>query len=659
MCNINVDNLIESRESIYKELEEFYYKNLGIPYSYQDFQVAGLNEFNVAFNKIKPLEIYDQIRLANELINNLLSYNRDNKKEVLENIKGYLTLNPIINYYNAFLRNFRAIYEENEDYKENLINIIESLLYEGDVSEEIKLSLIMQCVIKLDKTDKILKVLSINNEYIFYIIKVYESMKNSNKNIFKLAKKSNGYAKAVCVQALQPSNNDIKEWLIQESLEDNLGDIECLPYTILALDILKYLKSGKVNTDNLQSMSKWISLLFSEYSIDSINDGLEICIEFLKNVDEHARDIYSLYATTSIVYAIDSFILDEYEIYDTEDIYSLSPQYKNIITLANRIYKKSSWRDIILDEIGNIELDTEIIISSLEKTNIRLKKREFELLIKRDNTNPNLYRYAFERGSKAIKQIAIKLAYEKLEFKNILNINKNIKLDELSIEQINHICFYFLVKGIKYEEFPEKYKKINLAALKASLIETRTQAIRNLTLIKENFDLNDINIVEEAIINEKIASLKTYLKSLIGRSYQKKKEYVITEDVKIIPHVKDIYIISTEISGIRYVDLSEVYDVLREGQIVYLNREKENIYDENAIQIVTSKGYVIGYVPQNNNLILKNLIDNGKYLYGIINKLSYNYEDIKINVYLSYKDVINEITTTLSLLSNRDTEYIQ
>lgn len=659
MCNIGVDDLIDNKESIYRELKEFYYKKPGMLYSYQDFEVSGFNEFNVAFNKIKPLEAYDKIKLSNELINILLSYNRNNKKEILENIKGYLILNPIINYYDIFIKSFRAIYETNKKNKENLINIIKLLLYESDSSEEIKLSLIMQCIIKLDKIEEILNVLSINNEYIFYIIKVYESMENSNNNIFKLAKKSNGYGKSVCIQALQPINSDIKEWLIQESLEDNLGDVECLSYTILALDILKYLKSGKVNEYNIQSMSKSISLLFSEYSIDSIDDGLNICFEFLNIVNQFGKDIYSLYAITSIVYGIDSLILDEYDIDEEEDIYSLNPQYKRIITFANKIYKKSLWKDIILNEIGNIELDTEIIISSLEKTNVRLKKREFELLIKRDSTNPNLYRYAFERGSKAIKQIALKLAYEKLEFKNILNINENINLDKLSIEQINHICFYFLVKGIKYEEFPEKYKKINLDALKASLIETRTQAIRNLTLIKDNFDFNDISIIEEAITNEKVASLKTYLKSLIGRSYEKRKQYISIEDIEIIPHVKDIYMISTEVAGTRYVDLSEVYDVLSEGQIVYLNREKENIYDENSIQIVTQKGYVIGYIPRGNNLILKNLIDNGKYLYGIINKLNYDYENIKINIYLSYKDVINEITTTLSLLSNRDTKYMQ
>ncbi|GAA0075778.1 HIRAN domain-containing protein [Clostridium sp. CTA-5] len=659
MCNINIDDYIDNKKSIYRELEEFYYKNPGIPYSYQDFEMAGFNEFNVAFNKTKPLEVYDQIKLSNELINILLGYDRNNKKEVLENIKGYLTLNPIINYYDIFLRSFRAIYEGNNKYKENLINIIKSLLYESDSSEEIKLSLIMQCVIKLDKIDEILNLLSINNEYTFYIIKVYESMENSNQNIFTLAKKSNWYGKPVCIQSLQPVNSVIKEWLMQESLENNLGDVECLSYTILALDILKYLKSGKVNEDNIQSMSKSISLLFSEYSIDSIDDGLNICFEFLKIVNQFGKDIYSLYATTSIEYAIEALILDEYDIDDVEDICSLNPQYKNIIILANKIYKKNLWRDIILNEIGNIELNTEIIISSAEKTNLRLKKREFELLIKRDITNPNLYRYAFEKGSKAIKQLTLKLAYEKLEFINILNINENINLDELNIEQINHICFYFLVKGIKYEEFPEKYKNINLDALKASLIETRTQAIRNLTIIKDEFDLNDISVIEEAIKNEKVATLKTYLKSLIGKSDERRKQYISTEDIEIIPHVKDVYIMSTEIAGTRYVDLSEVYGVLSEGQIVYLNRQKDNVYDKNAIQVVIQKGYIIGYIPRSDNLILKNLIDKGKYLYGVINKLSGDYENIRIDVYLSYKDVINEITTTLSLLSNRDSKYMQ
>jgi len=107
------------------------------------------------------------------------------------------------------------------------------------------------------------------------------------------------------------------------------------------------------------------------------------------------------------------------------------------------------------------------------------------------------------------------------------------------------------------------------------------------------------------------------------------------------------------------VDMSEVYKKLLEDDMLYLKRERNNDYDSNAIIIMTTEGYVIGYVPKENNIILKNLMDKGKYLYGKIKEISDDYSDINIEVYLSYKDIIEEITGTLSLLSGEREHYLQ
>ena len=52
-------------------------------------------------------------------------------------------------------------------------------------------------------------------------------------------------------------------------------------------------------------------------------------------------------------------------------------------------------------------------------------------------------------------------------------------------------------------------------------------------------------------------------------------------------------------------------------------------------------------------------MDKGKYLYGKIKKISEDYSIINIEIYLSYKDVIEEITSTLSLLSGEREDYLQ
>ncbi|SFC55439.1 HIRAN domain-containing protein [Clostridium uliginosum] len=657
MSKVKDDILTGGKKSIYQELKEFCDKKLGVPYSYQDFGVTGIREFKVIFEKIKPLEICEKIKLANKLIKILLNYN--NTKDVLSDLRGHITLNPIIDYYEVFLKIFKAIIEEYPEYIVDLSNMVNILLHQGNSSEEIKLALMMSCVIKPDEIESILETLSISNEYIFYVIKVYESMKNANNKIFNLAKKSKGYGKALCIQALQPISYEIKEWLIEEGMEDNLGDIECLSYTILPLDILSYLKTKKFNNENIKATSKSFSILFSEYTIDDIDDGLKVCFEFLNLVDKYGKDIYSLYGVISMIYSIEALIVEESNLENTNKLSYLETEYSKIISLSEKIYKKDIWQDIILTELGNIEIDTEIIISSVEKTSFKLKKSEFELIIRRDFTNPALYRYAFEYGSRAIKKVVFKTVLEKLSIVDILKGQDDIKIEDLDIEDLEHVCFYFLIKGMKYEDFPDEYKETNLSALKAKLVETRIQAIKNLNKIKDKFDLTDTKVIESAIKTEKVASVKVSLTSLLSKSNAKKKEYVDVKDIEVIPHVKDIYIMSTEVAGTQYVDMSEVDDLLAEGEILYLNREYNNPYDENAIQIVFETGYILGYIPRTNNLILKNLMDKGKYFYGIIEKISDDYEYIVIMIYLSYKDVINEITTTLSLLTGKEDNYIQ
>ncbi|NFN33533.1 DNA-binding protein, partial [Clostridium botulinum] len=268
-----------------------------------------------------------------------------------------------------------------------------------------------------------------------------------------------------------------------------------------------------------------------------------------------------------------------------------------------------------------------------------------------------LYRYGLEKGNKELKESIYNIAYDKLPIAKILNRNKEIiDLDDLVIKPMYHLCFYFLVKGIKYNEFPKEYKKINFDALNASLIETRNKSINNLMLIKSEFSDEDKKIIEEQLIEE---TLKKSLTSLVDNFNNKKKEYLELSKEEIIPHVKDIYIMSTHIADTKYRDLSIIDDNCIEDEMLYLIREKDSKYDENAINIVTSEGYVLGYVPKSDSLILKNMIDNGKYFYGVIEKISENFDRIDIMIYMSYKDVIDEITNTISLLYNKDGKYLQ
>ena len=52
-------------------------------------------------------------------------------------------------------------------------------------------------------------------------------------------------------------------------------------------------------------------------------------------------------------------------------------------------------------------------------------------------------------------------------------------------------------------------------------------------------------------------------------------------------------------------------------------------------------------------------MDNNKYIYGYIKSINDDYTNIRIDLYLSYEDVLEEITDTLTLLSNNYNSYLQ
>lgn len=660
MINLNKEDITYNKESIYKELKDFHDTNIGVLYSYQDFEIAGMREYKTIFNKVRPLKEYEKNRLSTGLMK-ILKNTVDNEEEGLQKTHGYLTLNPIINYYENFISELKALKESDVNTARRLNLLFYNLLLNSKSSEEVKLALICANVFNFKGIESILSVFSIHNDYIFYVIKIYENMKNGNELIFELAKKSKGYGKLFSVMKLQPVDYQIKNWMINYGYENNLETPELLFYTMLSLDLLEYLEDSKFDESEIDLFSKGFCILLSEYSLDEISDQIKFCKKFLEKIDISGKGIYSLYAVISIMYSIESLVLEDYKS-NTGDSSENFYKYKDIMEYCKKICSKPMWNKIIFKELSDIELETSVLISCAERTGYKLRKSEFELMLKRDNTSALLYKYAFSVGNKSIKKFAFKFGLEKLPMNELLSGQDEIKLEDLSYKDIAQVCFFIIIKYAKYEDFPEEYKELNLKALKSPIIDTRMEALINLEDLKEELvDLDDLDeeIIEDSISTEIVSNIRRRLSLLIRKKGNKERKYVEVNSVKIMPHVKDIYLISVNIADTKNIDMSETCGDLYEGDIVYLKRKFNNPYDEKAIQVVTLKGYVIGYVPKEENSILKNLMDNGKYLYGIIREISDDYEEIKIKIYLSYKDVLDEISTTLSLLSGEREDYVQ
>lgn len=658
MVKKDKENLTYNEKSIYYDLKEFHHRNPGVLYSYQDFEAAGIREFEIITNKLRPFKNYEKNRLSNELMKILL--NDINNNEKLDNVNVYITLNPIINYYESFIKLFKDSVEDNKDMSLKINDIIKKILTDSDSSEEIKLGLILAPICNIENIEDILEVFSIHNDYLFYVIKAYEYIGGYNNTIFEMAKKSNGYGKVFCVMNLRPTTYEIRKWMIEKGSDNSVGVQELLSYSMLSLDLLDYLENNEFDGEEIEVLAKSFSMLLSDYGLDDIKDGKKVYNKLLEIIDKINGGIYSLYVVISIIYSIEAIVIDDYKSKRSASSFKFNSDYKDIIQKCKKICKKDIWHEIITNQVSNLEIESSVLISCSEKTKYKLKKKEFKTILNRDYTNPLLYKYAFSTVNKSIRKCAFSIGLQKLPMNEVLSGQDELKIDNLLYEDIEQICFFIIIKYSQYEDFQDEYKDINLQALKAPLIETRIQAATNLQRFREEFNSLDKEIINDAISTEMVGNIRRSLNSLLIKTNDKEKKYVeVYDNMHIDAHVKDIYLININIAGTNYIDMSEIYNNLLEDDMLYLKREPNNAYDSNAIEIITTNGYVIGYVPKENNLILKNLMDKGKYIYGKIKEISDDYNHINIEIYLSYKDIIEEITSTLSLLSGEREHYLQ
>ena len=104
----------------------------------------------------------------------------------------------------------------------------------------------------------------------------------------------------------------------------------------------------------------------------------------------------------------------------------------------------------------------------------------------------------------------------------------------------------------------------------------------------------------------------------------------------IKPLSHEILLFGSYIAGTFYIDDQSIFDDLKEGDKLFLKREPDNRFDENAILVLDEKSRKLGYIPEKDNLVFARLMDAGKYLTAKIEDISFkgSFRQIDINIYL-------------------------
>lgn len=104
----------------------------------------------------------------------------------------------------------------------------------------------------------------------------------------------------------------------------------------------------------------------------------------------------------------------------------------------------------------------------------------------------------------------------------------------------------------------------------------------------------------------------------------------------IKPLTKEILLFDSYIAGTTHIKDESVFDEIKVGDKLILQREPDNRFDENAILILDGKSRKLGYIPEKDNIVFARLMDAGKYLTAKIENITFkgSFRQIDINIYL-------------------------
>ena len=105
------------------------------------------------------------------------------------------------------------------------------------------------------------------------------------------------------------------------------------------------------------------------------------------------------------------------------------------------------------------------------------------------------------------------------------------------------------------------------------------------------------------------------------------------------PFVQEVELLNCNIAGTTFLNLEDIEPKLKKHQLLVLKREPKNEYDDNAILILTEDGQKLGYIPQDKNEVLSNLMDAGKLLFGKLNEKTWVDDWLKLDIQVYLRDL--------------------
>lgn len=583
------------------------------------------------------IPLREQVELANNLVDGILSMYKSESNEIylLENNN----FKPLICYFEIFIKKINTLVKEMMIDKKWLCKLTKELIYKSEKAEYVKLGLVLsEKYLEVENIREVVDTFSKSGEYVFYLSNTIKKLEFYNTYLFNLSKKATGSIKVFAIVNMEILDSKINSYLIEEGYKDTKYERLLINYIVSIIDLYEYLERRDLDREKINNLAHLICNYLLSVEFKYIGNKVILVNQFLPIVVTYGTTFKSLY----------SIFLIAINVLKDENIECDKVEFEKEM---NAVLLSEKWKDIYFEALKNANGKTEDMIKMSEIYAINLSFDDLLPYLDRDIRDFEVYWYISKKGETSSKLKLLNFFEKKFNLDDLTGKMEDIEKDKLTQEYYDDMLFFIVIKGSN-SLYPQG-KNISLKGIFGNINEVRKESINILKRYREKLSLEELKIVKEAYEKERNIRLKDELRRLLYESNNLKKEFVNIEKIKVDEHGKDIYLTSVAVAGSRFRNRECLEKELEKSKIYYLNREKDNLYDENAIKIVGETGYVIGYVPRKDNYILSNLIDGGKLLYCRVTE--YNlYEDyIYANVYLSYKDVIETVENSLKMVLDK------
>ena len=181
-----------------------------------------------------------------------------------------------------------------EEEKINLNNLYEFATFQLTTSKNIELIKFCLSVLTLMniETDKDIiekvKILALSDEFtlycldiLVYCLDILVQLEDSNEEIFEIAKKVKGWGRIYTIEYLQATNNEIKEWILEEGCHNNVLPAYTAYTCAKKINLVEILNEDKISNKKFNDISYLMNALLDESAIKGISalENRELLIE--------------------------------------------------------------------------------------------------------------------------------------------------------------------------------------------------------------------------------------------------------------------------------------------------------------------------------------------------------------------------------------------